>query len=439
MALLNIVHSLVSALSRDIFTLPAFFARSYRFGPRATVAAIMALTARCLVDSYEESLDFVHQHWGTSMGWECAPAKSGLSRARQTLGVEPMREMWQQQLQRAKAVVSPVNHGFPEDRRAIAIDGSWMLLPESDGVRQRWSQAGRTCNAVPQALMVAAIEITQRLPVAAAVVGLDQGEREAATTLLKDLQPSDILLFDRGYPGRDFLGTLIAHGHDIAIRMVVGAGGFPEVNDFWKRNVDEDIVPIAITGSDPVPMRLIRRRFPRGRPHHGEGREKMVIMTTLLDKERYPAETIHALYGARWEAETFFREAKTEMKIEAFHSTSPDGILQEVYACLAWMAMFAIVESHADQALQELRGPQKWDNTERYTINRAQLARLVRRNINDMFSDNPLYKQRAAETIAEGIMPSAQRATKRRPGRHFERYRKSPWGRFRSDRQKGKK
>lgn len=373
------------------------------------------------------------------MNWDKVPAKSGLTRARQELGVEPMREMWQQQLQRAKDVISPVQHGFPEDRRAIAIDGSWMLMPESHGVRERWSQAGRPCNTVPQALLVAGIEITQRLPVAAAVVGLDQGEREAAETLLKDLERSDILLFDRGYPGRKFLATVRSQGHDLVMRMVVGAGGFPEVNAFWKRNIDEEVVEIAIDGGDPVPMRLIRRRFPRGRPHHGEGREKMVIMTTLMDAQRYSSEAIHALYGARWEAETFFREAKTEMKIEAFHSTSPDGVLQEVYACLAWMAVFALVENHADKALQEVRGPQQWDDPERYTINRAQLARLIRRNIHDMFSADPLCKQRAAETIAEGIVHLAQRATKRRPGRHFARYRKSPWGRFRSDKQKGKK
>ena len=51
----------------------------------------MALIARCLVESYEEALDFVHQRWGADMGWECAPAKSGLIRARAALGVESMR------------------------------------------------------------------------------------------------------------------------------------------------------------------------------------------------------------------------------------------------------------------------------------------------------------------------------------------------------------
>lgn len=430
---------MVSALSRDIETLPAHFERSYRFGPRAAVACIMALTARCLVDSYDEALSFVHQHWGTGMNWEQPPARSGLTRARETLGVEPMRMMWQQQLQRAESIVRPQTHGLPEGRRALAIDGSWMLLPDSEGVRQRWSQAGRTCNTVPQALMVAAIETTQRLPVAATVVGLDTGERTAALTLLQELRQTDILLFDRGYPGREFLGEITRHGFDIVLRMVVGHGAFPEVNAFWKSNADEVVVPVTVSGGETVQMRLIRRRFKSGRPQKGEGREKMVILTTLLDAETYPSETVLEFYHARWEAETFFHEVKVHMQIEAFHSTSPIGIMQEVYACLAWMAIFAIMESRADMALEEVRGPQKWDDPKRYAINRAQLARLVRRNVHLMYADNPEQKQQAAESLGEGMMRLAQQAVRKRPGRHFERKRKSPWGRFSSDSNKKKK
>ncbi len=438
MGLFHDMHALVSAVSDDILSLEPFFAGSYRFGPRSTIAAIMALSARCLVDSYEESLDFVYDRWGASVGWERAPAKSGLSRARAVLGVEPMREMWQRQLGRARSVIAPLDYGFPEDRRAVAIDGSWMLLPESEGVRKRWSQAGRPCTTVPQALLVAAVETTQRVPVAATVVGLNVGEREAATTLLKDLQPSDILLFDRGYPGRAFVGTLIAAGHDLVMRMVVGPGGFTEINDFWNSNRDEAIVSFSIHGNDPVPMRLIRRRFPRGRPRNGQGREKMVLMTTLADPQRYSADTIHTLYRARWEAETFFREIKTEMHIEAFHTTSPDGILQEIYACLTWMTLFAIIETHAHATLTTLRGPQPWNTPHSYTINRTQLARLIRRNTHNILTQHPTHHHHAAETLANGITHLAQRATKRRPDRHFERQRKSPWGRFRSEDRKGK-
>lgn len=439
MASLPCIAAAISALSRDISALAPFFARSYRFGPRATVAAIMALTARCLVDSYEEALDFVNDHWGPSMGWEKAPAKSGLTRARQELGVAPMRAFWQQQLERAEAVVRPHNHCFPEARRAIAIDGSWMLLPDSDGVRRRWSQAGRSCATTPQALLVAAIETTQRLPVAATVVGLDTGERAAATALLNDLRTSDILLFDRGYPGREFLSEIISRGFDVVLRMVVGQGGFPEVDAFWKSGEDDSVVNIALSGDDCVPVRLVRRRFPRGRPHASEGREKMVILTTLMDRNIYPAETILDLYQARWEAETFFREAKTHMEIEAFHAASPDGIMQEVYATLAWMSIFAIIETRADTIVDEIRGTQKWNDPYRYAINRAQLGRLVRRNINDMFSDHPEDNQRAAQNLGEGIALLAQRATRRRPDRHFERRRKAPWGRFRNDGGKGGK
>jgi len=436
----SIVPSLlIDAVRQDIDALPTLFAGSYRFGPLSCVAAIMALTARCLVDSYEEALDLVDEHWGQTLGWEHAPAKGGLTAARAKLGPEPMRELWQRQLRRATEIIDPVLHRLPEQRRYVAIDGSWMQTPESSGVRKRWEQGGRSCRTCPQVLLVAGIEITQRIPVAATVVGLGTGERAAARELLRELEPSDVLLFDRGYPGREFLGELVDGGFDFAVRMVVGAGGFPEVDEFWRSGADDAFVPIRISDQRVVPLRLVRRRFPKGRPKGDQTREPMVILTSLRDTDVYTHDTILDLYAARWEAETFFREAKVGLQIEAFHSTSPDGILQEIYAALAWLTIVALLEHTADHQLQDVRGEQAWNDPERYTINRAQLIRLVRRNAAAFLSPNPERAAAAATAIDIGIKALARRAQPRRPGRHFERYRKSPWGRFRSDKQKGKK
>ena len=207
------------------------------------------------------------------------------------------------------------------------------------------------------------------------------------------------------------LAEVTHRGFDLAMRMVVGARGFPEIDAFWKSGADEAVVDIALPGRDVLPVRLVRRRFPRGRPHASEGREKMVILTTLMDRERYPVATILNLYRARWEAETFFREAKTAMSIEAFHTTAPDGILQEMYAALAWMALFAFVEAQVDAILTDIRGIQHWDDPFRYTINRAQLGRLVRQNVFDMFSPDAVGKQRAITSLTEGVTLLAQRAS----------------------------
>ena len=48
--------------------------------------------------------------------------------------------------------------------------------------------------------------------------------------------------------------------------------------------------------------------------------ETEVLMTTLLDTYAYPAEEFKAVYGARWNEETFFNRLKNIFELERFRS-----------------------------------------------------------------------------------------------------------------------
>ena len=50
-------------------------------------------------------------------------------------------------------------------------------------------------------------------------------------------------------------------------------------------------------------MRLVRRRFQPGAPKKGQSRDKMIIMTSLLDQVAYPLEVILELYSRRWDSQ----------------------------------------------------------------------------------------------------------------------------------------
>lgn len=429
MAMRNI-QSILAHLGENIRNLDPLFPGCYRFGPKTTVGAIMGLTARCLVDSYDEALEFAKIHWGDEVKWEQAPSRSGLTRARQLLGEQPMRDLWQRQLAKARDSICPTVHKLPESRRYLAIDGSSMLVPDENAIRKLWSQAGRTCNLQPQALLVMAVEITQRIPVAATVSGLNVGERDAALTLTKDLDPQDVLLFDRGYPGRQFLGQLLAKGFDLAVRMVVGDGGFPETKTFWKSGADSAVIPVDFGIFGVHRMRFVRRRFPSGRPRGTQKRDKMVIMTTLTRRQGYRTTDILDLYQARWEVETFYRELKTEWAVETFHARTSTGILQETYAILTWMTLLAMLENIADQELAEHRGPANWNDPRRHAINRAQLARLVRSNVQGIVSADIRLNEQTSLILEQGIQRLVRQAERKRPNRSFPRRRKRPFGRF---------
>ena len=403
-----------------------------RFGPRSVLAAVHLLVAGCLVESYDEALDLVMEHLGRGLGWDQPPSRSGLTRARQQVGVAPFRELWLSMLQQALEDPIPPSLSWPEARRYLAVDATSLLMPDVDAVRERWDQAGANEHRMPQALMLCALDINQRLPVATGVIGLDVGERLAATRMVSDLDQTDVLLFDRGYPGRAFFAGLHDRSVDWCVRMTVGPGAFPEVNDFWESDADDTEIWLDLGNGGLVKVRLIRRRFPRGRPPPHQHREKMVILTTLLDRDLYPPDIILDLYHARWEVETFFREIKTVFRLEAVHSRDPDGIMQEVFAILTWMTVTAMIERSADRQIAERHGPQRWNDPQRRIINRSHLIRALQRHATGFLHEDAATRQRAQQAVDRDVQRLVRQATKKRPERSFERWRKRPWGRWKN-------
>jgi len=75
-----------------------------------------------------------------------------------------------------------------------------------------------------------------------------------------------------------------------------------------------------------LPVRLIRLRVatPGFRTH------TVVLATTLLDSEAYPADAIRALYARRWGVELHFHQIKTLLSLDILRCKSPDLIEKEL-------------------------------------------------------------------------------------------------------------
>lgn len=81
-------------------------------------------------------------------------------------------------------------------------------------------------------------------------------------------------------------------------------------------------------GSLPAefPMRMVRVecRIP------GHRVERLVLLTTLLDPARYPAEELALLYLRRWRIELFFRDIKTTMRMDVLRCKTPHMVAREL-------------------------------------------------------------------------------------------------------------
>lgn len=56
----------------------------------------------------------------------------------------------------------------------------------------------------------------------------------------------------------------------------------------------------------------------------------LILITTLLDPEKYPAAEIAGLYRQRWQVELFFRDIKTILEMEQLRCKSPAMVEKEL-------------------------------------------------------------------------------------------------------------
>ena len=70
--------------------------------------------------------------------------------------------------------------------------------------------------------------------------------------------------------------------------------------------------------------------------YHRKGYRPQLLLTSLVDSERYPAAELRTLYHERWEIELGFGEIKTDMleRLETLRSKSPVAVTQELWGVL---------------------------------------------------------------------------------------------------------
>lgn len=67
-----------------------------------------------------------------------------------------------------------------------------------------------------------------------------------------------------------------------------------------------------------------------------KGYKPQLLLTSLTDEKRFPADELRALYHERWEIELGFGELKTDMleRLETIRSKSPASVAQEMWGLL---------------------------------------------------------------------------------------------------------
>jgi hypothetical protein len=277
--------------------------------------------------------------------WPAAhsPHRSALTKARAKLPWQVFDLLLCRLITLAYEVFPPREEYQWHGLSVFAFDGSTYTLPATEAMRQAFDpHSGLTSPGrghYPQCLVMTVYDVLRRLPIGRTICALQEGdERVQAQRLLPRLPPNSVSLFDRGFPSYGFLHALHHHAHHYVMRCPA-TSTFPVVTAFagsgraetylWLTPSDtfkRQLTPTQRRTRAALRLRAFRLVAPDG--------TVSVLLTNLVDPRRFPRTAIIALYWRRWAVETHYRDEKALQHIEHFHSRTPDGIRQELFAIL---------------------------------------------------------------------------------------------------------
>ena len=250
----------------------------------------------------------------------------------------------------------------------FAIDGSFYTLPATENTRKEFDPKSGLQHPgkghFPQCRVSTVYDVFRRLPIARSVVTVNSSERDEAKSLLPSIPINSILLFDRGYPGYEFISYLLNTFKGYFIFRCPAQHTFPAVEEFIISGKQEDEILIAPSGKylskvsarqkkqlKAFRVRIIKLVSPDG--------TVSVLLTNLHNQKEFPKQEIVALYFRRWEIENHYRDEKIALEVEKFHGKTCNSIRQELFSAVIMTVISRTLMALSSQLCQgESKEPQ---------------------------------------------------------------------------------
>ncbi len=179
--------------------------------------------------------------------------------------------------------------------------------------------------------------------VAACIAAWHTSEIVMSRLLYTDLAPDDVVLADQAYGSYVDLAQVKQQQADGVFRKHHARRtdfrrgykhGIKDHQVLWEKPkkcpeqmTDEEVEAIP----DTLWVREVVLRLPR----QGHRDQRIIVVTTLLDAQRYTAEQLTLLYGWRWQAaEANLRHLKTTLKMEMLTAKTPTMVRKEIWTHL---------------------------------------------------------------------------------------------------------
>jgi hypothetical protein len=227
--------------------------------------------------------------------------------------------------------------------RVLGIDGSVLRLPNHPELFEQFTPVPMNCEPAisakmyPQARISVLYDLLNRVGLDGQLRPSSEGEVGLAIEQLDQAALNDVIVTDRGYTGYPYLSAVCYMGLDFVSRC--STGSFAAAQELFRMNRAGRSVITKIMATPEqrehlqecgrrleLTVRFISLRLPTG--------ELEVLVTSLLDQQKYPTEEFTQVYGSRWNQETFYFLMKSRLDLENFSGHTAEAIRQDFYSTL---------------------------------------------------------------------------------------------------------
>jgi hypothetical protein len=272
---------------------------------------------------------------------EHTPHRSSLCKARQRLGVAPVRLLFERLARPLADLATP--GAFYNGLRLVGLDGVIYNVPDSDANAAAFGHpnSGRGRGAFPQVRKLSLVELGTHAEQALVLRGIrekDSGEASMAPGLFRHLHAGMLLLWDRGFFSYNLWQGVRMRGCELLARASVRLILRPTQSLADGSHLSKLYPNASDRNKDRWGMVVRVIRYTHTDPRRVDCHKEHILLTSLLDATTHPAQDLIILYHQRWEIELTFDEQKTHQtaaratKPAHLRSETPLGVVQEIYA-----------------------------------------------------------------------------------------------------------
>lgn len=222
----------------------------------------------------------------------------------------------------------------------LGVDGSRVNCPRTRANERAFGCAGKHRTA-PQQLLVTLFHVASQLPWAWRRTRGDGSERDLLLDMLPELPAPTLLLADAGLAGYRVLRRLQDQGHAFIVRVGRNVTLLRKLGYHVRERAGVVYLwPDQQRSRPPLTLRLVTLQ---------SGRQRVALLTNVLDERRLGAADVATLYRRRWSLEVMHRTLKQTLGKGTLRAQTPELAACELDWSMAGLWLLGLLTHNAAQ------------------------------------------------------------------------------------------